>query len=55
MKNKTEGEMILAQCRALARIKHQGISPKQQVLENEILAAYRKEIWATHMKSCAAR
>ena len=49
MKNKTEGEMILAQLRAMARMKHQGIFPKQQVLDNEILAAYRKEIWATHM------
>ena len=49
MKNNTEVEMILARCRALARMKHQGIVPKHQVLDNEILAAYRKEIWATHM------
>ena len=49
MKNKTEEEMILAQCRAFTRMKHQGISPKHQVLENEISAAYRKEIWATHI------
>ena len=48
-KNKTEGEMILAQLRALAIMKHQGIPPKHQVLDNEISAAYRKEIWATHM------
>ena len=49
MKNNTEVEMILARCRALARMKHQGIVPKHQVLDNEILGAYRKEIWATHM------
>ena len=42
MKNKKEGEVILDQLRALARMKDQGIFPKQQVLENDILAAYRK-------------
>ena len=41
--------MILSQRRALARMKHQIIVLKHQVLDNEILAAYRKEIWATHM------
>ena len=50
MKNKTEGEMILSQRRAMDRMKHQGIFPKHQVLENDILTAYRKEIWATNMK-----
>ena len=40
--------MILAQRRAMVRMKHQGIVPKHQVLDNEILAAYRKEIWATY-------
>ena len=40
--------MILAQRKALARMKQQGIVRKHQVLDNEILAAYRKEIWATH-------
>ena len=44
-----EIEMILARRRALGRMKHQGIVPKHQVLDNEILAAYRKEIWATYM------
>ena len=42
--------MILDRRRALAILKHQGIVPKHQVLDNEILATYRKEIWATHMK-----
>ena len=42
MKNKTEREMILAQRRALAIMKHQRIFPKHQVLVNEISAAYRK-------------
>ena len=50
MKNKTEGEKILAQRMAMVRMKHQGIFPKHQVLDNDISAAYRKEIWATHMK-----
>ena len=50
MKNKTEGEMIFARRRALFRMKHQGIVPKQLVLDNDISAAFRKEIWATHMK-----
>ena len=49
MKNRTEGEMILAWRRALARIKLQGIVPKHQVLDNEISAAYKAEIQATHM------
>ena len=50
MKNNIEGEIILARRRELARMKHQGIVPKHQVLDNEILAAHRKEIWATYMK-----
>ena len=49
MKNNTEVEMILARRRSLARMKHQGIVPKHQVLDNEISETYRKEIWATHM------
>ena len=36
MKNKTEGEMILARRRALDRIRYQGIFPKHQVLDNKI-------------------
>ena len=44
MKNKTEGEMILAWRRALDSVKDQGILPKHQVLENEISAAYIIEI-----------
>ena len=41
-KNKIEGEMILAQGRELTRMKNQGIFPKHQVLNNEILVSYRK-------------
>ena len=41
MKNKTEGEMILAWRRALERMKAQGIVPTHQVLDNEISTAYR--------------
>ena len=49
MKNRTEGEMILARRRALARMKIQGIVPTHQVLENEISKAYKTEIQATGM------
>ena len=42
MKNMIKVEMILARRRALDRIKYQGIFPKQKVLDNDILAAYRK-------------
>ena len=49
MKNRTEGEMILARRRALARMKLQGIVPKHQVLDNEISAPYKAEIQATQM------
>ena len=49
MKNRTEGEMILSQRRALIRIKLQGIVPKHQVLDNKISAAYIAEIQATHI------
>ena len=48
-KKKIEGEMILDRRRELARMKHQGIFPKHQVLDYKISAAYRKEIWETHM------
>ena len=49
MKNITEGEMILARRRALARMKLQSIVPKHQVLDNKISAAYKAETQATHM------
>ena len=49
MKNRTEGEMILARRRALARMKLQGIIPKHQVLDNKILDAYCTEIRDTNM------
>ena len=49
MKNRTKGEMILAQRRALARMKTQGIVPTHQVLDNEISKAYKTEIQATGM------
>ena len=44
MKNKTEGEMILARRRALARMKRCGILPKKQVLDNEASANYKQEM-----------
>ena len=49
MKNKTEGEMIISRRRSLEIIKLQGIFPKHQVLDNNISAAYKAEIQATHM------
>ena len=49
MKNRTEGEMILARRRALARMKVQGIVPAHQVLDNEISKAYKTEIQAMSM------
>ena len=49
MKNRTEGEMILARRRALIRMKHQGIVPRHQVLVNEISNAYKDEIRDTGM------
>ena len=41
MKNRKEGEMILAWQRALKQMQLQGIVTKHQVLENEISAAYK--------------
>jgi len=49
MKNRTEGEMILARQRALAQMKVQGIVPTHQVLDNEISKAYKIEIQAMSM------
>ena len=43
-KNKTEGELILAQNRALTRMKACQIIPKRQVLDNEASAAYKQAI-----------
>ena len=49
MKNKTEGEMILARRRALERMKAKGVVPIYQVLDNKISMAYRLEIKQTSM------
>ena len=49
MKNRTEGDMILARRRALSRMNLQSIIPKHQVLDNEISDAYRTEICDTNM------
>ena len=48
-KNKTEGELILARSRALARMKACGITPRHQVLDNEISAAYKTAITTSNM------
>ena len=49
MKNRTEGEMMLARQRALKRMHAVGIIPKRQVLDNETSMAYRQEIMETGM------
>ena len=41
MKNKTEGEIILARRRALEIMRNQGILPKHQVLDNKTSVGYR--------------
>lgn len=51
MKNRTEGEIILARCHALNCMKIQGIVQKHQVLNNKVSAAYHTEIRETHMTS----
>ena len=49
MNNKTERVMILDQRWMLVRMIDQGIDPKNQVLDNKILAAYSKEISSTQL------
>ena len=49
MKNRTEGEMILARRRALARIKLSEITRKKQVMDNEASALFKQEIIDTGM------
>ena len=40
MKNRTEGGMILARRKALKRMQLEGITPRHQVINNEISEAY---------------
>ena len=47
MKNRTEGEMMLARRRAIKRMHAVGIIPKRQVLDNKASMAYRQEIMET--------
>ena len=49
MKNRTEGEMMLARQRALQQMHTVGIIPNWQVLDNETSMAYRQEIMANGM------
>ena len=48
-KNRTEGELILARSRALLRMKACNITPRHQVLDNEISAAYKDAITTSAM------
>ena len=49
MKNRAEGEMMLARRRALLRMKACDIIPKMQVLDNMTSKAYKQEIAETNM------
>ena len=49
MKNKTQGEMIKAQCNTLKRMKLQGIVSLHQILYNEMSGGYKEEILATKL------
>ena len=49
MKNRTEGEMILAIRQALKRMQLQGITRRHQVLNNKISEAYKNKIRGTNM------
>ena len=49
MKNRTEGEMMLARRRTLQQMRALEIKPNRQVLNNEASMAYRQEITATGM------
>ena len=48
-KNKTESELILARSQALIRMKACGITPRHQVLDNEISTAYKNAITTSGM------
>ncbi len=50
LKTNSEGELILARRRALARISRRGIKPRQQILDNQASAAYKAEIELTQMR-----
>ena len=49
MKNRTEGEMIQAQSRAVTRMKICGIIPTKQALDNEASSAYKASISESNM------
>ena len=49
LKNNSEGELILARRRALARMARRGITPRHQILDNQASAAYKTEIELTRM------
>jgi hypothetical protein len=49
LKNNSEGELILARRRALARMTRRGITPRHQILDNQASAAYKAEIELSQM------
>ena len=49
IKNRSEGEIFLPRHRSLIRMKLQVIVHKNQLLDNEISAAYKSEIQAMHL------
>ncbi len=50
MKNNTEGKLILAQQRALTRMKRCGIVPTHQILDKQASAAYKTAIETSKMR-----
>ncbi len=49
MQNQSDGELILARARALARMQRRGLIPKHQILNNQASAEYKATIKASGM------
>ena len=49
MRDQSNGELILARARALARMRQRGIIPKHQILNNQASAEYKAAIEASGM------
>jgi hypothetical protein len=49
MQNQSDGELILARARALARMRRRGLIPKHQILDNQASAEYKATIETSGM------
>ena len=49
MRNQSDGKLILARARALARMQRRGLIPKHQILDNQASAEYKATIEASGM------